>query len=450
MAKKTPIVNKKHIAHAEVVRRQDLAIRITTIVIIVAVIGVVSYGVLTNTVLLPYRTVATVNGDRITAGDFQARVRLQRVSLINQFEQYYQFAQFFGSQNPLQDPNFGQNLQQIQSQLNPSAATQLGQQTLDQMVNEQLVMQEAKKEGVTLSPADIDKGVQEAFGYYANGSPTPTVSPTAPTLPTLNPTELSLVTITPTPTNFLSPTPPATSTPNLTETDTPTPAPSATATATTGPTPTITGTPTATATATPYTLEGFQTTYSNTIDGLNKEIGITADQYRQTLTGQIYMDKMKEKITANLSPIQDEVWARQILVATEDEANQVEQRLKNGEDWAKVAADVSIDPSTKDNGGDLGWFAHGAMVKEFETAAFALKVGEISQPVQSQSGWYVIQVLGHEKRPLTATEFQQFKTNYFNNWVQNLHDKAQINTDTTFWQSIVPAEPTLPATTSGQ
>ena len=70
-------------------------------------------------------------------------------------------------------------------------------------------------------------------------------------------------------------------------------------------------------------------------------------------------------------------------MADEATANAVRQRLLNGEDFAKVAAEVSTDTGTKDKGGDLGWFGKGAMVAEFETAAFSQKVGEIGPPVNN-------------------------------------------------------------------
>ena len=91
---------------------------------------------------------------------------------------------------------------------------------------------------------------------------------------------------------------------------------------------------------------------------------------------------------------EQEIHARHILVATEDEAKKVAERLKNGEDFATVAKEVSKDPNAE--GGDLGFFTRGQMLKPFEDAAFALDVGQISEPVQTQFGWHIIKV--EEKR----------------------------------------------------
>ena len=155
--------------------------------------------------------------------------------------------------------------------------------------------------------------------------------------------------------------------------------PAFTATATGTPGPTDTPFPT----STPYTLQGFQQTYATSVANYGT-LGITGDQLRAMYEANILRQKLMDAITANTPHSQDEVWARHILVADEATANTVRQRLINGEDFAKVAAEVSTDTGTKDKGGDLGWFARGTMVPEFDAVAFTLKVGEISQPVKSR------------------------------------------------------------------
>ncbi len=99
---------------------------------------------------------------------------------------------------------------------------------------------------------------------------------------------------------------------------------------------------------------------------------------------------------------EDEVRARHILVTSEDEAKKVEARVKGGEDFAKVAADVSSDPGSKTEGGELGFFTRDRMVAPFAEAAFGMKPGEISKPVQSQFGWHVIQTEERRTKPVPA------------------------------------------------
>lgn len=86
-----------------------------------------------------------------------------------------------------------------------------------------------------------------------------------------------------------------------------------------------------------------------------------------------------------------QVHAKHILVKSEEEANAILFDLKHGKSFEDIAKQKSTCPSGK-NGGDLGWFGRGMMVKEFEQAAFALKKGELSKPVKTQFGWHVIKV----------------------------------------------------------
>ena len=114
--------------------------------------------------------------------------------------------------------------------------------------------------------------------------------------------------------------------------------------------------------------------------------------------------KIYDEKIVQLKPEQ-EVHARHILVATEAEAKEVAERLKKGEDFATVAKEKSKDTGAE--GGDLGFFARGQMLKPFEDAAFALDVGQISEPVQTQFGWHIIKV--EEKRDQPLPTFDQVK-----------------------------------------
>lgn len=88
----------------------------------------------------------------------------------------------------------------------------------------------------------------------------------------------------------------------------------------------------------------------------------------------------------------DKVHCAHILVKTEQEAKTVLERLNKGEKFSNIAKEVSQCPSGK-KGGDLGTFARGKMVKEFETASFVLQKGQISPPVKTKFGYHVIKRL---------------------------------------------------------
>jgi peptidyl-prolyl cis-trans isomerase D len=416
-------INKKHLAHLEVVRRQDRILRISAIIIIVLVVGIVGYGILSNTVLLPYRTVASVNGENITAGEFQQQVKLQRVQTINQYMQYVQYAQMFGIQDPMNDTNFGPILQKQTTLLNSTDA--MGQQVIDSLINDKLIRQEAKKRGITVSNEEVEKALQQDFSYFPNGTPTPVITPTEIVLPTMNPTQLALVTITPTAT--LAPT--ATPDVNATPTTQPTVGPTATAEPT----------------ATPVTQQGYQDLLKKQIEGVTKDTGMDEAGYRHLIESNLLSNKLLADVTKDLKPSQEQVWARHILVKTIEEAVVVQVRLGSGESFANVAAAVSLDTSNKDAGGDLGWFGKGAMVAPFEEAAFALKVGEISQPIKTDFGFHIIQVLGHEERPVDAQQFQKEKQTTFSNFLKTLREASKVQVFDDLWKTIVPTEPALPA-----
>jgi peptidyl-prolyl cis-trans isomerase C len=88
----------------------------------------------------------------------------------------------------------------------------------------------------------------------------------------------------------------------------------------------------------------------------------------------------------------DQVHCAHILVKTEQEAKTVLERLNKGEKFANIAQQVSLCPSGK-RGGDLGTFGRGKMVKEFETAAFALQKGQVSPIVRTKFGYHIIKRL---------------------------------------------------------
>ena len=150
--------------------------------------------------------------------------------------------------------------------------------------------------------------------------------------------------------------------------------------------------------------------------GDNPDFGRRLDYLKQKLLVDEYLDrqtkkdvtpqaarKLYDETVKDMKP-EEEVRARHILVENEDEAKKIAARVKGGEDFAKVAAEVSKDPGSKTDGGELGFFTQDRMVKPFADAAFAMKAGDISDPVKSQFGWHVIQVEERRAKPVPAFE----------------------------------------------
>lgn len=89
----------------------------------------------------------------------------------------------------------------------------------------------------------------------------------------------------------------------------------------------------------------------------------------------------------------EEVNARHILVSDEESALALLERLEDGEDFGALAAEYSQDPGSREENGELGFFRRGTMTPPFEAAAFTLEEGELSDPVESQFGYHIIEVL---------------------------------------------------------
>lgn len=106
-------------------------------------------------------------------------------------------------------------------------------------------------------------------------------------------------------------------------------------------------------------------------------------------------DKELKDYYENYKP---KIRASHILVKDEKTAKEIKAKLDKGEDFAKLAKQYSQDPGSASNGGDLGWFGQGKMVKEFEDAAYKLKVGEISDPVKTEYGYHIIKVTDKEEK----------------------------------------------------
>ena len=129
-----------------------------------------------------------------------------------------------------------------------------------------------------------------------------------------------------------------------------------------------------------------------------KESGLTED----TLRSNIKFNQLRNKAIADSITDEDikayydqasmELKARHILVKDEETANEVIEKLNAGEDFATLAKELSEDTGSAENGGDLDWFTVGKMVTEFNDAAYALEINEISKPVKSQFGYHIIQV----------------------------------------------------------
>jgi len=156
--------------------------------------------------------------------------------------------------------------------------------------------------------------------------------------------------------------------------------------------------------------------------------------FNKTLKDTIKDDEAKkiyDERVAKLKP-EEEISASHILVDTEDKAKELRAKLAAGGDFAQLAKENSTDTGSKDQGGSLGYFGHGQMVPEFETAAFKLEKGQVSDPVHTNFGWHIIKL--DDRRKKEPPSFAAVKDTIMNSLIvrkaqdaaSEMRGKAQI------------------------
>jgi peptidyl-prolyl cis-trans isomerase C len=153
---------------------------------------------------------------------------------------------------------------------------------------------------------------------------------------------------------------------------------------------------------------------------------------QREIAKRVTSDRMQQRYEERLKslPAEEEVHARHILVATEDEAKAVIADIKKGAAFDKLAKEKSTDKASGAEGGDLGWFKKSDMVKEFAEAAFALKKGELSEaPVKTQFGYHVILLEDRRKAPPPSFEelSEQIREELARETVTTMLDQLRAN-----------------------
>ena len=362
--------------------REQVLSRIAAVVLgVIAVVSVATVGgaVLWDQVLYGQQASLKVDGKTITLDEYRAWFSYRQNILLANLQQ----AEANGGSATMPTPVPGdsaasqaysmqemwrQRASQLQGELN-SLSTSL----TDEFIDRPILRAEASRRNITITSEDVDKELKTITGFEdPAGTPTPTTSET-PTVSAGSP----------------SPTAPA-STPTVIRTP--------------RPTPTV-------RTRKPNTLEQAIRDYA-------KFAGSTYEMVREDAELTILKRKLSEAFGEEAPKTGEQVKARHILVGDEDAARKVLDRLKSGEEFDALAAELSTDGSNKDKGGDLGWFGRGTMVTPFEDAAFSLPVGQISEPVKTQFGVHVIRVDEKDStKPLEESQYQRVKEEAFTKWI---------------------------------
>jgi len=389
---------EREVTRKETVRRrrdQELNRRVVLSLLGVGALLVllIGAGIIQELVIKPNQPVVTVDGTKIGLREYQQRVKFD----------------WFLSGQQVTDPQ-GTSLQ-----------------TLDELVDDQLLLEQAKQRGITVTQDEIDQTIEKSFGYYrVPPTPVPTATPAPTATPNPNATPSKEPTATPAPTSTPAPTP------------------------------------------TPVTLQAYQKEYQAYLAQIKQASGMSEADFRKIVEIDLIRQKLYDEVTKDVPTHVEQVRARHILIAIRTPeptptpsptgqptptptptgeptptptpaprddaqalalATQIKQQLDAGADFATLAKEYSDDTGSKDQGGELGWFPRDSgFVKEFEDAAFSLQPGQISDPVKTQFGYHIIQV--EERDPaheLDAYTIQQRKYDAYNTWLTDLRNAAKID-----------------------
>lgn len=390
-------------------------------VVVVLTVGLLAFVLINESILIPNTVVASVQGRNITVTDFQKRVRLERYLLNSRLSQTIQLYQSFGFPDD-------QILQQLQGQ-DPyktwisqlQVPDQMGISVIDQMVEDQLIKIAAEEKGITVTQEDIDKKINDFFGY--DPEKLAAAEATAEVTATLEPSATPTPYVSPTP----SPVPTATATPEITST------PSPTALATLPPTATLSLTEQA---------DQFKTNKNDFYSNLRQQTGMNDADINTYFEQQAIRQALLDSVTADITKTGTFVDARHILVATEEEAQDILAALQAGESFSDLAKAVSTDTGSGAQGGELGLKPVTDYVTEFADAVRTAEIGAFVGPIKTQFGYHIIQVRERKEQDLDDTQLTNAKNGAFDTWLKSYKESKQDVTQTNSnWAGHVPTDP---------
>jgi len=353
----------------------------------VLIVGILGYGVVAEQIIEPREPVAIVDETPITTAEFKSRVSFQRLQLQNQLGYLYQqqqtMAQESASGGESMQQFFQGQISDLQSQLSAENAESLGDQVLNQMIQEELVRQEAERRGITVSAEEVQGAVHENFGYNPDATPAPTPAPPVTSTESLT-TEESAVAPTPT---------------QMTESD-------------------------------------FRELYNRYMqDGL-RPLGISEQQYRSWMKVSLLREELQADMKEQLPQQAEQVKLQFLSVSDEERAQQLAQRLDSDEDFEAIAEELQADEESPGSSSELDWLPQDTLAdrlnEDIAATIFELDVGEHTEPLklgEESQALYIFQVDGREERQLSESLLDQKAAERFQSWLdaqQSLVERKSI------------------------
>lgn len=398
--KETKQLTRKQIAYSKQDRKRERRLLIALGVVAGLIVLVLIFGLVQILILQPQSPVARVNDVSISTEGYQKLYRFQDYQLQRSLQQLLQQqAQFSGNEEQQFMLDYlQQNIDQLESR-----QQMLPQDVLSEMIDDELIRQEADRLGITVSQEELHAEVEKEFGFDRN-------PPTSTATPTLTATQV--ITLTPTPT------------------------------------------------LAPMTEEEFQQVYNESAAQFAQVADFDEKDLRALFRSNLLRQKLQEHLEAEVPTTEEQIHPSHILIRIEEpefaegetptpeeqsearleadaqakaKAEEVLERITAGEeDFATVAEEVSDDPGSKEDGGDLGWHPRGDFVTEFDEVAFSLEPGQVyTQVVKSQFGYHIIKLEEYDpQRELEEYTLQMRKSQVLQDWLTGQQDTAKIEQ---FW-----------------
>lgn len=344
----------------------------------------------------------TVNDRMISITDWQARVRLERQLRINQIFRIDQQLSLLDPTNEFAQQLIEQGRAQMQEMQNLlELGDSIAADVLDQMVEEQLIRQEAARRGITVTAEELQKYIEVSLFAYPF-PPTPEPFPTLPP-PTLPPT----ATVTPEPT--VSPTVPPT----------------------------------------PRSREEFEANYAQYTQQIKEITGMSEAAWRSMIEGELYREKLLEAFGAEVETDVQQIRGRYIIAQDQETAEALLARLEGGETFPVLAEEIQADESEepKARAGAFDWAPSGMISQrfgeEFATVAFNTSAGRYAREIipAPEGQFYLIYVEENEVHPLADYLIEQQHQELFQSWL----DQEKLGDGIVYgdWRDYIPREPSL-------
>ena len=158
-----------------------------------------------------------------------------------------------------------------------------------------------------------------------------------------------------------------------------------------------------------------------------QDSGLSTEGYRDVISAGLLQEALRAKFVEEAPKNADQVRFRLIVLSIENDAKTTLDRLRNGEDFAVVAQEVSEDTASKDQGGERDWTPRGILDPALDEALFSLETGKISEVIPGASAYFIVQVLERQdQRETTAEQQSALGTQAMSEWLRQLRDSIGV------------------------